>query len=173
MLLFFVVCFCSILVCRQILLSQGSSSTMTTTDIETAVTNCAQHLSNILDRDENAGNEEITEAVVKFTGDSDAKVRQSRRVVISRMITKCLQAGDAVFEKVSRAVYLGMRGVVLAGNGHNGRRLAETALRQVGGVVLTEKMVKAAEVLVQAATVSVKVHEEWYFDLVNLIDCEM
>ncbi|XP_011657543.1 uncharacterized protein LOC101216796 isoform X2 [Cucumis sativus] len=161
----------SILVWRQILLSQRSS-TMTTTDIETAVLNCAQHLSNMLDQNENAGIEEITEAIVKFTGDGD-EILQSSRVVVSRMIRKCLQAGDAVFEKVSRAVYLGARGVILGGSGRNGRRLAEKALRQVGGAVLTERMVKAAEVLVQAASVSVKVHEGWYADLVNLIDCEI
>ena len=145
---------------------------MTTTDIETAVLNCAQHLSNMLDQNENAGIEEITEAIVKFTGDGD-EILQSSRVVVSRMIRKCLQAGDAVFEKVSRAVYLGARGVILGGSGRNGRRLAEKALRQVGGAVLTERMVKAAEVLVQAASVSVKVHEGWYADLVNLIDCEI
>lgn len=149
---------------------------MTTTDIEAAVSNCAQQLSNMLDRDENAGSEEITETIVKFTGDGNAaevEVLQSQSVVVSRMIRKCLQAGDAVFEKVSRAIYLGARGVVLGGSGGTGRRLAEMALRQVGGAVLTERMVKAAEVLVEAANVSVNVHEAWYVDLVNLIDCEI
>lgn len=146
---------------------------MTTTDLETAISNCAQQLSNMLDRDENAGTEEITEAIVQFTGDGDAEVLQSRRVVVSRMIRKCLQAGDAVFEKVSRAVYLGARGVILGGSGVTGRRLAEMGLRQVGGAVLTERMVKAAEVLVQVASISVNVHEAWYVDLVNLIDCEI
>ena len=84
---------------------------------------------------------------------------------MARMLAKSLQAGDPVFEKVSRAVYLAVRGVVLGGSGPRGIKLAETALRQVGAAVLTKRVVEAAEVLVVAATVSVSVHEPWYINL--------
>ena len=62
---------------------------------------------------------------------------------MSRMLVKSLQAGDAMFERVSHAVYLAARVVVLAGNGPQGRKLAEMALRQVGAVDLTDRVVAA------------------------------
>ncbi len=84
---------------------------------------------------------------------------------MARMLAKSLQAGDPVFEKVSRAVYVAARGVVLGGSGPHGKKLAEMALRRVGAAVLTERVVEAAEVLVVAATVSVSVHGAWYTHL--------
>ena len=54
------------------------------------------------------------------------------------------------------------RGVVLAGNGPQGRKLAEMALRRVGAVDLTDRVVEAAEISLAAATVSVNVHGQWY-----------
>ena len=63
---------------------------------------------------------------------------------MSRMLVKSLQAGDAMFERVSHAVYLAARVVVLAGNGPQGRKLAEMALRWVGAVDLTDRVVATA-----------------------------
>ncbi|KAJ4825366.1 hypothetical protein Tsubulata_042957 [Turnera subulata] len=52
----------------------------------------------------------------------------SRKVIMGRMLAKSLQSGDPIFEKVSRVVYLALRGIVLGGSGPQGRKLAETAL---------------------------------------------
>ncbi|WKA00305.1 hypothetical protein VitviT2T_018673 [Vitis vinifera] len=87
---------------------------------------------------------------------------QARKAVMSRMLVKSLQVGDAVFERISHAVYLAARGVVLVGNGPQGRKLAEMALQLVGTVDLTNRVVAAAEILVAAATVLVNVHGQWY-----------
>lgn len=125
----------------------------------------------VLDSVEDAGMEEIVESISDFANDSkevvDNEKLRSRKAVIGRMLAKSLQAGDPVFERVSRAVYMAARGVVLGGSGLVGRKLAETALRQVGAAALTDSVVEAAEVLVVAATISVSVHGPWYIHLTD------
>ncbi|XP_044489318.1 uncharacterized protein LOC123213797 isoform X2 [Mangifera indica] len=159
----------SILVCRQTLLSEQAVTSLA--DMENIASNCTARLLELLDRIEDAGIEDIVEVIGGVSSDDgkavDSDKLQVRKAVMTRMLAKSLQAGDAVFEKVSRAVYLAARGVVLGGSGSNGRKLVEMALRQIGAVSLTEMVVEAAEVLVVAATVSVRVHGPWY---VNLTD---
>ncbi|KAK4271179.1 hypothetical protein QN277_019910 [Acacia crassicarpa] len=154
----------SILICRQILLSEKAvGSTM---EIESIVSECTEKLADLLDHDQDVGVDNIVEVICDFsTGgdlDIDAGKLQRIKVVAARMLPKSLQAGDAVFERVSNAVYSAVRAVVLGGNGVQGRKLTETALRKVGAGLLTERVVKAAEVLIVAATISVSVHGLWY-----------
>ena len=66
-----------------------------------------------------------------------------------------------MFETVSHPVYLAARGV-LAGNGPQGRKLAEMALWPMGAVDQTDRVVAAAIILVAAAMVSVNFHGQWY-----------
>ena len=155
---------CSILICRQILLSEKAvGSTM---EMESILSKCAEKLADRLDHDQDVGVDNIVEVICDFSADSDlgldAGKLERMKVVAARMLPKSLQAGDAVFERVSNAVYSAVRGIVLGGNGVQGRKLAETALRKVGAGLLTERVVKAAEVLVVAATISVSVHGLWY-----------
>ena len=117
----------------------------------------------LLDRSEEAGVEKIVEIMSGFSRDGEEAFNTNKlQAVMSRMLVKSLQAGDTVFERISHAVYLATRGVVLAGNGPQGRKLAEMALRRVGAVDLTDRVVAAAEILVAVATVSVNVHGQWY-----------
>ncbi|KAG6711367.1 hypothetical protein I3842_05G049500 [Carya illinoinensis] len=157
----------SILVCQQTLLSEAAIATPT--DMESIVAKCVERLLDLLDRVEDAGIKEIVEIITEFPIEGGEKVDTEklklRRVVTARMLSKSLQAGDPVFQKVSRAVYLAARGVMLGGNGHQGKKLAEMALRRVGAVLLTQRVVEAAEVLVVAATITVGVHEPWYTHL--------
>lgn len=159
----------SLLICRQTLLSEQVVSN--SADMESIISKCAEQLSSLLDRSGDAGLEEIVEIISRFPGDgvqgADTEKLNVRRVVMARTLARSLQAGDAVFERVSRAVYMAARGVVLGGSGPQGRKLAETALRQVGAGLLTQRVVQAAELLVVAATVSVSVQEPWYADLVG------
>ncbi|KAL6184098.1 hypothetical protein ACLB2K_045502 [Fragaria x ananassa] len=159
----------SILICRQTILSERVITRPT--DVEVILSRCIERLLGILDSVEDAGMEEIVESISDFSINGNevvdpAKI-QSRKMVIARMLAKSLQAGDPVFEKVSRAVYMAARGVVLGGSGPIGRKLAETALRQVGAVVLTDSVVEAAEVLVVPATISVGVHGAWYIHMTD------
>ncbi|XVF45236.1 hypothetical protein PTKIN_Ptkin02bG0188900 [Pterospermum kingtungense] len=155
----------SILICRQILLSEQVVASPT--DMESIT----EQLLELLDRVEDIGIEGIVEIISDFSRDGDKvtddKKLQTRKVMMARMLAKSLQAGDAVFEKVSHAVYVAFRGIVLGGSGTNGRKLAETVLRQVGAGSLTERVIKAAETLVVAATVSVSVHGPWYVTLMG------
>ncbi|XP_059451407.1 uncharacterized protein LOC132182231 isoform X1 [Corylus avellana] len=159
----------SILVCQQTLLSEAVITNPT--DMENVLSKCVERLSDVLDRDKDAGIKEIVEIISKFPRDGDGMADtekvQLRRAVMARMLAKSLQAGDPVFEKVSRAVYVAARGVVLGGSGPHGKKLAEMALRRVGAAVLMERVVEAAEVLVVAATMSVSVHGPWYTHLTS------
>jgi hypothetical protein len=140
-------------------------------DMESILLECSNKLSEVLDRVDDAGIEEIVEVVSGLLQGDDKVVDEEklkpRKIVMARMLAKSLQAGDPIFEKVSRAVYLALRGIVLGGSGPWGRKLVEMALRQIGAVMLTKRVVAAAEVLVVAATVSIGVHRPWYITLTD------
>lgn len=139
--------------------------------MESIILICTKRLLELLDRVEDVGIEGIVEVISGFSRVTDEDKVQTRKVMMGRMLAKSLQAGDVVFEKVWRAVYLAFRGVVFGGSGVSGRKLVEIALRQVwagtDSGLLTERVVKAAEVLVVAATVSVNVHGPWYITLIG------
>lgn len=160
----------SVLVLRQTLLSE--QMVRNSTDMETIVLSCVKQLSELLGSSEDAGINEIIETLCKIaesdnSGDDDTTKIQSRKNIMGRFLTKSLQDGDPVFSKVSRAVYLAARGVVLGGSGPGGRALAEMALRQVGAVALLDEVMESATVLLVAADVSCSVHGPWYGDLVE------
>ncbi|KAL1358307.1 hypothetical protein AAHE18_04G022900 [Arachis hypogaea] len=156
----------SILICRQILLSEKAVSS--STDMENIVTKCAERLVDLVDSVEDADVKDLVEVICNLgTGEEDAGKLESRKVVAGRMLGKSLQAGDAVFERVFNAVYSALRGTVLGGSGPCGRKLAELALLKVGACVLTDKVVEAAGVLIVAANISVSVHGPWYKHLID------
>ncbi|PPD89857.1 hypothetical protein GOBAR_DD13204 [Gossypium barbadense] len=159
----------SILICRQIFSSEQVVASPT--DMESIILICTERLLELLDHVEDVGIEGIVEVISGFSRVTDEDKVQMSKVMMGRMLAKSLQAGDVVFEKVWRAVYLAFRGVVFGGSGVYGRKLAEIALRQVGAGtgsgLPTERVVKAAEVLVVAATVSVNVHGPWYITLIG------
>lgn len=139
-------------------------------DMDKIVQGSAKSLSEILDSNKDAGIEEIIETLGKplehgHDGTDVMKLQQIKEIM-ARMLSKSLQAGDAIFVHVSRAIYLAGRGVVLGGTGRNGKELSEMALRQVGAIVLIDEIVEAASVLVMAARVTVNVHGPWYAQLV-------
>lgn len=162
-------CNCSILICRQTLLSEKIVTSAG--DMEIIISNCTKRLVELLDRVEDAGTEEIVGAISRLSVDENEVVDydklQSRKIVMARMLAKSLQPGDTVFERVTHAVYMAARGVVLGGSGPSGKKLAMQALRQIGTAPLVERLVEAAEVLVVAATVSVGVHGPWYIRLTD------
>ncbi|KAK6915972.1 T-complex 11 [Dillenia turbinata] len=160
----------SILVLRQTLVSEKLISTPG--DLENNISKCVDQLFKLLDNDQDAGINEIIEAMSKFLEDGDKSTSESSRLlsrkeVMDRMLAKSLQAGDAVFLRVFHAVYLAARGVVLGGTGLKGRELATIALRQVGAVHLVDRLVKAAQVLIVVAMISGSVHGSWYKFLIE------
>ncbi|XP_023740128.1 uncharacterized protein LOC111888231 [Lactuca sativa] len=158
----------SILVLRQTLVMDEMISNPE--DMERTMLKCSTQLSETLDTIIDAGLEELVEVLSKIAEDldktDDMAKNESRRVVMARMLRKSVQAGDPVFVKVSRAVYLATRGVVLVGGG-NGREVAEKVLRQVGAAGLAEKVVEAGEVLGVMSGVSGNVHGPWYAGLIE------
>ncbi|XP_024961462.1 uncharacterized protein LOC112501922 isoform X2 [Cynara cardunculus var. scolymus] len=159
----------SILVLRQTLVMEQMISSFE--DMESTILRCSSQLSRILDTVVDAGLEQIVQLLSKtaerFDKSDDSAKTQSRRVVMARTLRKSLQAGDPVFVRVSRAVYLATRGVVLAGSGTHGRGLAEKALRQVGAAILTDKVVARGTVLGVMSRVSENVHGPWYARLIQ------
>lgn len=154
----------SLLVLRQTLLSENLVTCPE--DMENIVSTCVKQLTELLDTVENVGIPEIVETIIK-TENSLLEKLQARKPIIASMLGKSLQAGDAVFERVSHAVYLAARGVVLGGSGVKGRALAEASLRRIGAAMLTDNLAKAVEVLVVVAVVSVNVHRSWYEEVIK------
>lgn len=151
----------SILVLRQTLVSEKLETTAA--GIEKVVCSCVDRLSELLDSMKDVGITDIVEAVCQSFDEDNG----SKKEFMANMLGKSLGSGDPVFEKVSSAVHLAARGVAFGGSGPQGKKLVETALRRVGAVVLSEKLIKAVEVLIVVATVTQNVHGPWYFEIIN------
>lgn len=140
-------------------------------DMDKIVQGSVKALSELLDSNSDAGIQEIIETLGKplehGNYGTDVMKLQQIKEIMARMLSKSLQAGDAIFVRISQATYLAGRGVVLGGTGGPGRELAEMALRQVGATALIDEIVEAASVLVMAARVTVNVHGPWYAQLVD------
>jgi T-complex protein 11 len=147
------------LVLRQILISEKGPNSYN----EAAIAESVQKLTALLDSSVDVGLKEIVDTldITLFSENLENK-----KEIMSRVLLKSLQNGDIIFDKVSAAVYSSLRAVALAGSGVTGRKLAEVALRKVGGVILSDRVVKAGEVLVKMAVVSSQVHGPWYRCLV-------
>ncbi|CAA6660154.1 unnamed protein product [Spirodela intermedia] len=133
----------SLLVLRQTLLGENPAA-----EVEEAVSRSAKELCRLLENDDaDVGVKEIIETLV-------AKGRhiQSQREVMAKVLAKSVQDGDGVFCKVAGAVYTAARG---------------SALRRVGGTVLTDQLVEMSEALVVLAVVSGQVHRAWYERLIQ------
>lgn len=161
--------FFSLLILHQILLSEKLVSNAL--DMENIASECMKQLNELLDRVEDVG---IAEIVVKVSGllkgkglVFDAEKLQAKEKLMENMLGKSLQAGDPIFARVSRSIYLALRGVVLGGIGHKGRELAAAALQRVGVALLADMVVEAAEVFIVVSTVSCMVHRSWYEKLLN------
>uniref|UniRef100_A0A0A9G1D8 Uncharacterized protein n=1 Tax=Arundo donax TaxID=35708 RepID=A0A0A9G1D8_ARUDO len=83
---------------------------------------------------------------------------ETRKQILTRVFLKSLQTDDNVFKKVSRSVYCAFRAITLGGSGAKARKLADAALRRIGAAKLTDRVVKAAEVLIKATMISEQVH---------------
>ncbi|XP_024020442.1 uncharacterized protein LOC21390260 isoform X2 [Morus notabilis] len=160
-----------VLVLRQILLSENLITNPL--EMEKIASRCSKQLSNLLDTVEDVGLPEIIETIFGVREDDDhlpyLEKLHARKQMMSNMVGKSLQSDDVIFKRVSRAVYLAARGVVLDGNGVKGKELAEASLRRIGAALLADDLIKAVEVLVVAAVVSCNVHRPWYEELIKNI----
>lgn len=160
-----------LLVLHQILVSENLITSPL--DMEKLASRCAKQLSNLLDAVEDVGIPEIIETIIGVREDHDPlpylEKLNERKQIMASMLGKSLQAGDSVFKRVSHAVYLAARGVVLSGSEVKGKELAKASLRRIGAALLVEDLVKAAEVIVVVAVVSCNVHRPWYEELIKNI----
>ncbi|MCL7043041.1 hypothetical protein MKW94_026560 [Papaver nudicaule] len=159
----------SMLVLRQSLVSKRSNVNPSSS-MEYIVTKSVKAGTELLDSVEDVGIIEIVDKCYEFMEgcEEDAEELQASKEVMANMLLKSLRAGDPVFERVSRAVYVAARSAVLGGTmGAQGRNLAETVLRRVGAAVLVDRVIGIAEVLIIVAKVSGDVHREWYLQVLN------
>jgi hypothetical protein len=122
-------------------------------------------LTSLLDNFADVGTEMIIDAMMyssTSTSSSSNEMIETRKQILTRVFLKSLQTDDTVFKKVSQSVYCAFRAITLGGSGEKGRKLADASLRRIGATKLTERVVKAAEVLIRAAMVSEQVHGPWY-----------
>ncbi|KAF7084128.1 hypothetical protein CFC21_087810 [Triticum aestivum] len=156
----------SMLVQRQVLMSEDSKAT--SSELENVTLELFNTLAELLDSFSDVGTDQIIEVMVRSStsaGPCSDEMVENRKQILSRVFLKSLQTDDTVFRKVSRSVYCAFRAVALGGNGTKGRKLAEAALGRIGATKLTDRVVKAAEVLIRVATISEQVHGPWYSHL--------
>ncbi|TVU29706.1 hypothetical protein EJB05_21285 [Eragrostis curvula] len=155
----------SMLVLHQVLLSENPTSP---SELENVTMDLFNTLTKLLDNFSDVGTENIIEVMMHSsasTSTSSDEMIETRKQMLTRVFLKSLQTDDTVFKKVSAAVYCAFRAVTLGGSGAKGRKLADAALRRIGATKLTDRVVKAAEVLIKAAMISEQVHGPWYKQL--------
>ncbi|CAA7059417.1 unnamed protein product [Microthlaspi erraticum] len=121
----------------------------------------AKKLLDLLDVKEEAGLMEIVETTMSEEGEEKKKMMRG-------LLGRSLGEGNTVYERVTDCIYKALRGVLLGGNGENGKRLVEREMKKVGGgsFGLKEKVLETARALGVVACVSVKVHGPWLTRLV-------
>ncbi|KAJ1279518.1 hypothetical protein BS78_04G162300 [Paspalum vaginatum] len=156
----------SMLVLHQVLVSENSK--ITPSELESATLELFNVLTRLLDNFADVGTEKIIEVMMHSSTSTSSlsdEMMDTRKQILTRVFLKSLQTDDTVFRKVSQSVYCAFRAITLGGSGEKGRKLADASLRRIGAAKLTERVVKAAEVLIKAATVSDQVHGPWYTQL--------
>ncbi|KAG8071045.1 hypothetical protein GUJ93_ZPchr0006g45845 [Zizania palustris] len=153
----------SLLVQRQVLMSVGSN--IIPTELENATLELFNTLTELLDNFSDVSTDKIMEVMVRSstsTSSSSNEITENMKQMLARIFLKSLQTDDTVFKKVSRSVYCAFRAITLGGSGAKGKKLADASLSRIGATKLTNRVVKAAEVLIRAATISEQVHGPWY-----------
>lgn len=159
---------CSALVLRQTLLSENSLRAAV--DVEQVISDFIKRLSDLLDSFDGAGVAEIVGTISSLLEHQlEPEKLHSASTVMGNLLVKSLQTGNPIFTKVSRAVHVAARGVVLGGTGPQGKQLAESALRRIGASPLVDRLVSIVEVLVTLAVVSRVVHGQWYEALLGTL----
>ncbi|CAH2033666.1 unnamed protein product [Thlaspi arvense] len=148
----------SLLIWRQMLASER----MVKSESETE--SMSKKLLDLLDGKEEAGLMEIVETTMSEEGEEKKKMMRG-------LLKKSLEEGNTVYERVTDCIYRAVRGVLLAGNGENGKRLVEKEMKKVGGgggnSGLKERVLETARVLGVVACVSVRVHGPWLTHLMQ------
>lgn len=159
------------LVQRQVLATDDPN--ITPTELESATSQLFNTLAELLDNFPDVSTAKIMEVMLRSssssssgstTGSPSDERTESRKQILARVFLKSLQTDDPVFKKVSRSVYCAFRAITLGGA--RGRKLADAALRRIGATKLTGRVVRSAEILIRAATISQLVHGPWYNHLV-------
>lgn len=150
----------SILILRQVLHSENLATSQI--EMENIVSECTARMFNLLNSVETAGMPEIVETMGSFIEKCDPEKLQTSKEAMSNMLSKSLRDGDAIFTRVTSTIYKAASKIVLGGSGEKGRQLGERELKRVGAAALIEKLAEAMETVVVVATVSGKVHGEWY-----------
>lgn len=159
----------SVLVLQQTLISE--KLVRSSSEMEEILSKCVQKLIHLLESVDNAGVSEIIDTMIDFSEISDhvssPNEVQARKQVMGNMLRKSLQAGDAIYNRISAAVHLAAREAVLGGTGDKGKKLVERALKRVGAALVSDKLLKAAEVLIVVAIVSTAAHGAWYDEVLK------
>lgn len=121
----------------------------------------------LLDNVEDAGITEVVETLRLYLEGNEPEKLHARKEIMANVLAKSLRAGDAIFTRVLRTVFLTAKAVLLCGSGAEGRQLAENTLKRVGATLLTGKLVEAMEDLLVVAIVSARVHGPWYLELLK------
>ncbi|KAJ7298580.1 hypothetical protein O6H91_Y539400 [Diphasiastrum complanatum] len=104
-----------------------------------------------------------------FTGGESSSNLLLREELMTRVLGKSLNPDDHVFQLVSGAIKASMRGMLILGTGKEGTAVSESALKRVGSCSLIGHVSKLVASLQILATVTRKVHNEWYISLAGAV----
>uniref|UniRef100_A0A3Q7GYK2 T-complex protein 11 n=1 Tax=Solanum lycopersicum TaxID=4081 RepID=A0A3Q7GYK2_SOLLC len=155
----------SILVLRQTLLAECLVSSPS--EMEDISSKSITKLFKLLDNMEDAGITEVVDTLSLCLEGDEPKKLQARKEIMANVLAKSLRAGDAIFTRVSRTVFLAAKAILLCGSVAEGGQLAENTLKRVGANLLTGKLVEAMKDLLVVATVSARVHGSWYVEVLK------
>lgn len=133
---------------------------------ESETESMAKKLLDLLDGKEEAGLMEIVETTMSGEGEE-----RKMMMMMRGLLRKSLEEGNTVYERVTGCIYKALRGVLLGGNGENGKRLVEREMKRVGvgggSGGLKERVLETGRVLGVVAQVSVRVHGPWLAHLMQ------
>lgn len=152
-----------LLIARQGLVSQGIAGLQ----LEDIIEKGKQKLENLLNSP-TASMTQIGSILAEIAnrkdkdGTVDPPVTRMSSELMTRVLNKSLSPEDTVFARVSAAVGTSLRALLILGKGPQGMVVAQAALKRIGGLYLTDKVVATAEAAEVVAEVTCRVHEPWY-----------
>lgn len=93
---------------------------------ESEIESMVKKLLDLLDGKEEVGLMEIVEIMMSEEGD------ERKKMMMRGLLRKSLEEGNIVYERVIGCIYKVLRGVLLVGNGENGKRMVDREMKKVG-----------------------------------------
>lgn len=151
----------SLLLLRQNVAGKG----VTGTKLDDVLKTGKEQLDIMLE-DPNVSMSKLSDLLVEISSGVDSSVGFDGELMM-RVLTRSLCPDDAVFIRVSSALQVGLKTIILLGTGYESGALVASVLLRVGAGCLHNLIVDLGSSLERLASVSCLVHGPWYASLVS------